>query len=145
MFLAPKAPKICKMYVNFVEEIEQLYGKRPLDLLIDSTGAEILDDSFQLMKNLAKVVSYGEASGKPYTNLWEKLVENSLTFSRLHIGHMDFTSEYWLDAQAKIQNFIKSGELKLFIEKVFDLDELDTLYDTLESRTVSGKLLLRFK
>ena len=104
---------------NFVEEIELLYGNRPLDLLIDSTGAQILDDSFRLMKNLAHVVSYGEASGKPYSNLWEKLVEKSLTFSRLHIGHMDFTSEYWLDAQIKIQNLIKSGELKLFVEKIF--------------------------
>ena len=130
---------------NFVEEIELLYGDRPLDLLIDSTGAEILDNSFRLMKNLAHVVSYGEASGKPYTNLWEKLVEKSLTFTRLHIGHMDMTSEYWLEAQVKIQKLITSGELKLFVEKIFDLNEFDNLYETLQSRRVGGKLLLKFK
>ena len=48
------------------------------------------------MKKLAHDISYGEASGKPYNNLWEKLVEKSLTFSRLHIGHMDFFSSYWI-------------------------------------------------
>ncbi len=77
------------------------------------------------MKTLAHVVSYGEASGKPYTNLWEKLVEKSLTFSRLHIGHMDMTSEFWLEAQVTLQNLIKSGELKLFVEKIFNLNEFD--------------------
>lgn len=130
---------------NFVKEIENLYGNTPIDLLIDSTGAEILDDSFQLMRNLAHVVSYGEASGKPYTNLWERLVQKSLTFTRLHIGHMDMTSEYWLVAQEKIQSLIESGELKLFIEEVFELTEFDKLYERLESRGVGGKLLLKFK
>ena len=130
---------------NFIEEIQKNYGNRPINLLIDSTGAEILDDSFKLMKNLAHVVSYGEASGKPYTNLWERLVEKSLTFSRLHIGHMDFMNKYWLDAQLEIQNLIKNGELKLFVEKIFDLDEIDKLYNTLQSRKVSGKLILKFK
>ncbi len=130
---------------NFIEEIQKHYGNSPINLLIDSTGAEILDESFKLMKNLAHVVSYGEASGKPYTNLWERLVEKSLTFSRLHIGHMDFMNKYWLDAQLEIQNLIKNGKLKLFVEKVFNLDEIDELYDTLKSRKVSGKLLLKFK
>ena len=66
---------------SFVKEINQKYGDNCIDILIDSTGAEILDASFNLMKKLAHVISYGEASGKPYNNLWEKLVEKSLTFS----------------------------------------------------------------
>ncbi len=130
---------------NFVDEIEKKYGINSVDYLIDSTGAEILNDSFKLMKNLAHVISYGEASGKPYQNLWDNLITKSLTFSRLHIGHMDFKSDYWLDAQRKIQDLICAGELKIFIEKVFNLDEIDSLYETLAGRKVGGKLLLEFK
>ena len=50
---------------QFTEEIQQKFGKSPIRLLIDSTGADILNDSFDLMQNLGHVVSYGEASGQP--------------------------------------------------------------------------------
>ena len=67
---------------DFTNEIQQKFGKTPVRLLIDSTGAEILNDSFDLMQNLGHVVSYGEASGKPYDNLWSQLV---LRLSLIHI------------------------------------------------------------
>ena len=130
---------------NFVEEINEKYGKNSIDILIDSTGAEILDSSFNLMKKLSHIISYGEASGKPYKNLWEKLVEKSLTFSRLHIGHMDFLSSYWSDAQFDIQNKIYKKELKIFVEKIFELEDFDNLYNLLATRNVAGKLLIKFK
>ncbi len=130
---------------SFVKEINQKYGDNSIDILIDSTGAEILDASFNLMKKLAHVISYGEASGKPYNNLWEKLVEKSLTFSRLHIGHMDFFSSYWIDAQYDIQNKISKKELIVYVEKIFELDDFDNLYNALGSRNIGGKLLLKFK
>ena len=130
---------------NFVNEIQDKYGNRPIDVLIDSTGAGILESSFALMKNLSHVVSYGEASGKPYDNLWERLVEKSLTFTRLHIGHMDFKSDYWIDAQKNIQKLIKNKQLKIFVEKIYNIDEFNEMYESLDTRKISGKLLIKFK
>jgi NADPH2:quinone reductase len=130
---------------DFTNEIQQKFGKTPIRLLIDSTGAEILNDSFDLMQNLGHVVSYGEASGKPYDNLWSQLVLRSLTFSRLHIGHINHQSEEWANAQITIQELIKNGELKLFIEHIFSLNDFDLAYHALDSRKVSGKILLKLK
>jgi len=130
---------------NFIEEIETRYGKNPISLLIDSTGAQILDDSFQLMENLGHVVSYGEASGKPYENLWSQLVKKSLTFSRLHIGHIDPCSKGWKEAQNFIQEKLVTEELKLYIDSIYDMNECHLAYEKLESRTVSGKVLIKIK
>lgn len=130
---------------EFTQEIQQKFGKSPVRLLIDSTGADILNDSFDLMQNLGHVVSYGEASGKPYDNLWSQLVSRSLTFSRLHIGHIDHKSEDWLQAQNIIQEMIKNKKLKLFIEHTFALEDFNLAYQALDSRKISGKILIKLK
>ena len=130
---------------DFTKEIQQKFGKTPVRLLIDSTGADILNDSFDLMQNLGHVVSYGEASGKPFDNLWAQLVLKSLTFSRLHIGHINHQSEDWLTSQKVIQKMIQNGSLNIFIEHIFTLEEFNQAYKALESRQVSGKVLLRLK
>ena len=130
---------------QFTDQIQQKFGKSPIRLLIDSTGADILNDSFDLMQNLGHVVSYGEASGKPYENLWSQLVLRSLTFSRLHIGHIDHQSDEWLQSQATIQEMIKDKKLKLFIEHTFSIEDFDLAYQSLDSRKVSGKILIKIK
>jgi NADPH2:quinone reductase len=130
---------------DFTKEIQQKFGKTPVRLLFDSTGADILYDSFDLMQNLGHVVSYGEASGKPFDNLWAQLVLKSLTFSRLHIGHINHQSEDWLTSQKVIQKMIQNGSLNIFIEHIFTLEEFNQAYQALESRQVSGKVLLRLK
>ena len=130
---------------QFTEQIQQKFGKSPIRLLIDSTGADILNDSFDLMQNLGHVVSYGEASGKPYDNLWSQLVLRSLTFSRLHIGHIDHQSNEWLQSQATIQEMIKNKKLKLFIEHTFLIEDFNLAYQSLDSRKVSGKILIKIK
>ncbi len=130
---------------DFTYEIEKKFGKNPIRLLFDSTGAKILNSSFDLMQNLGHVISYGEASGKPYDNLWSQLVLRSLTFSRLHIGHINHQSEEWEHAQITIQEMIKNGELKLFTEHIFSLKDFDSAYHALDSRKVAGKILIKIK
>ena len=63
-----------------------------VDKVLDSTGASILDRSFSAIRKLGHVVSFGEAEGRPLPNLWERLVAKSLTFTRFHLGHADFSS-----------------------------------------------------
>ena len=130
---------------DFAQEVQQKFGKCPISLLIDSTGADILNTSFDLMRNLGHVISFGEASGKPYDNLWSQLVLRSLTFSRLHIGHLDNQSSDWLNAQKTLQEMIKNRKLKLFIEHIFSIVDFKLAYQLLASRKVSGKILLKTK
>lgn len=129
---------------DFVEATLAFTGGKGVDKIVDSTGGSILDRSFEAIRLLGHVVSYGEAEGKPFPNLWERLVRKSLTFTRLHLGHVDPRSEVWKRGTDAVFKLIEDGTLRVPIEEVFPMEEVHAMYSRLESRQVSGKLLLRF-
>ncbi len=127
---------------NFEDAVLAFTGGNPVDKIVDSTGASILDRSFSLIRPLGHVVSYGEAEGKPFANLWERLVRGSHTFTRLHIGHLDCRSEAWLEGADAVLAHISDGSINVPIEGIFPMNEASTMFDRLASRQVAGKLLL---
>lgn len=127
---------------DFVEAVKAHLGGRPVDKVLDSTGASILDRSFGLMKKLGHVVSYGGAEGRPLPNLWERLVERSLTFTRFHLGHSDFSSMAWERGWKHVTAGLSEGRLEAPIEAVYPFEECAAMYDALRSRQMAGKLLL---
>lgn len=130
---------------DFVQAVLDVTDGRGVDKILDSTGATILDRSFGCIRNLGHVVSIGEAEGKPQDNLWERLVRGSLTFTRFHLGHSEFGSQAWRDGVAAVVGGIADGSIKVPIEQTFPFEQCAAMYDRLESRQVSGKLLLAVK
>jgi NADPH2:quinone reductase len=128
---------------DFVAAVMEFTGGKGVDKIVDSTGGTILDRSFATIRPLGHVVSYGEAEAKPQSNLWEQLVRKSLTFTRMHLGHIDDRSEAWRTALREVLAMVESGELEVPIEEVFPLARVHDMYDRLESRQVAGKLLLK--
>lgn len=128
---------------DFRDMVNAATGGRGVDKVVDSTGGSILDRSFDVIRTLGHVVSYGEAEAKPFPNLWERLVRKSLTFTRLHIGHIDCRSEAWHEGAGTVMAMIGRGEVRVPIEGVYDLDDAREMFARLESRAVAGKLLLR--
>lgn len=128
---------------DFVQATLSFTDGRGVDKIVDSTGGSILDRSFEAIRPLGHVVSYGEAEGRPFTNLWERLVKKSLTFTRLHLGHINHKSDAWEKGAEAVFGLVKDGALKVPIERVFPMNDVHAMYDRLESRQVSGKLLLQ--
>ncbi len=128
---------------DFVAAVMEFTGGKGVDKVVDSTGGSILDRSFDTIRLLGHVVSYGEAEAKPYANLWERLVQRSLTFTRFHLGHVDFGSVTWKNSVADILGRVSQGSLKVPVEGVFPLDRVHDMYARLESRQVAGKLILQ--
>lgn len=116
---------------------------RGVDKIIDSTGASILDRSFEAIRPLGHVVSYGEAEGVPFSNLWEQLVKKSLTFSRMHLGHMNYGSEDWVRGTKVVVSKIMDGSLKTPLEGIYDLENVSDMFAALESRKLAGKVILK--
>ena len=110
--------------------------------MLDSTGASILDRSFSTIRKLGHVVSFGEAEGRPLPNLWERLVARSLTFTRFHLGHADFSSRPWRQSIDAVLSGIMDGSLKVPLEETFPFNEAGAMLDRLASRQVAGKLIL---
>ncbi|MCA3585667.1 MAG: quinone oxidoreductase [Methylocystis sp.] len=127
---------------DFVAEVMRFTAGRGVDKVIDSVGASTLDRSFDTIRRLGHVVSYGEAEGKPWPNLWERLVAKSLTFGRMHLGHLDYRSPAWMACVDAVVTDIVNGSLQVPIERIFPMAEADAMFAALASRTISGKLLL---
>jgi len=130
---------------DFLAACQEISGGRGVDLVLDSVGASTLDRSFSALKNLGHVVSYGEAEGRPFTNLWERLVPKSLTFTRFHLGHVDVGSQSWRTRLDHVMDGLAAGWLKMTIVERYPLDQAARMLKRLESRQVSGKLLLAVK
>ena len=127
---------------DFVALALEMMGGRGVDKVVDSTGATILDRSFDCIRKLGHVVSYGEAEGKPLANLWERLVQKSLTFTRLHIGHLDNRGPDWYRAVDEVVGAVVAGRLQVPIAGTFPLAEAEAMFAALDSRQTAGKLIL---
>jgi NADPH2:quinone reductase len=127
---------------DFVAVALAMTGGRGVDLVIDSLGATTLDRSFEAVRKLGKVVNIGEAEGDPFKNIRERLLPRSLTFTRFHLGHVDRGSPLWQASVEAMLEGIVQGWLEVPIERVFAFDHAQRMNEALESRRVSGKLLL---
>jgi NADPH:quinone reductase len=130
---------------DFVAAVMAFTGGKGVDKIVDSTGAGILDRSFATIRKLGHVVSFGEAEGRPLPNLWERLVTKSLTFTRFHLGHADFSSAIWRQGIDEVVGAIVAGRLKVPLEETFPFEKAGAMLDRLASRQVSGKLILAVK
>jgi NADPH:quinone reductase len=130
---------------DFVAAVMAFTGGKGTDKIVDSTGASILDRSFATIRKLGHVVSFGEAEGRPFPNLWERLVSKSLTFTRFHLGHVDFASDIWRRSVDEIVGGIMTGALRVPIEETFPFEKAGAMLERLASRKVSGKLILAVK
>ena len=127
---------------DFVAAVMAFTGGKGVDKIVDSTGASILDRSFATIRKLGHVVSFGEAEGRPFPNLWERLVSKSLTFTRFHLGHADLASAIWRRGVDEVVGGIMAGALRVPIEETFPFEKVGAMLERLASRQVSGKLIL---
>lgn len=127
---------------DFVAAVAELTQGRGVDIVFDSVGAATLDRGFDAIRTLGQIISYGEASGRPFGNIWERMVPKSATFTRFHLGHFVPGTPAWNRAVLHVLDGIRHGWLRIFIEDVYPLARAADMHVRLESRTVSGKLLL---
>ena len=86
--------------------------------------------------------SRASAKGRPFPNLWERLVAKSLAFTRFHLGQADFPSAVWRQSIDAVVGRIMDGSLKVPLEETFAFSEACAMLDRLGSRQVAGKLIL---
>jgi NADPH2:quinone reductase len=115
---------------------------RGVDLALDSLGATTLDRTFNVVRKLGRIISYGEAEGQPFKNIRERILPRSQTFTRFHLGHVDPGSAMWRQGLEYVLQGIMTGWLKVPVERIYKMDQAKDMHVRIESRQVSGKLLL---
>lgn len=127
---------------DFVAAVMEATGGRGADLAIDSLGAATLDRTFDAVKVLGHVINIGEAEGKPFDNIRDRVLPRSQTFTRLHIGHIMPDPVLWQRGMDDVLKAISDGWLDIPIVERFRLERAGDMHARFEARGVSGKLLL---
>lgn len=127
---------------DFVVETIRLTRGRGVDLVIDSLGAEILEKSFDALKPFGRVINIGEAAGYPHFDIRAKLYQRSTSLAGFEFLHAKPGSPGWRRGIKAIVASLADGTLRMPIEAIFPLAEAGNAHKLLESRQVSGKLLL---
>jgi NADPH:quinone reductase len=70
-------------------------------------------------------------------------MRKSLTFTRRHIGHLDFFSPAWAEGAPQVIEGTASGTITVPIEGVYSFEQVHDMFAQLGSRQVAVKLLLK--
>lgn len=127
---------------DFVAEAMRLTDGRGVDLVIDSLGADILERSFDALRPFGHVINIGEAAGYPKFDIRAKLYERSTSLAGFEFLHARPGSAQWQRGVVHIIDYLSDGSLRMPISAITPLAEAGRAHRLLETRQVSGKLLL---
>lgn len=127
---------------DFVAAVLAMTDGQGAHLAVDSLGASTLDRTFDAVRLLGHVINIGEAEGKPYDNIRDRILPRSQTFTRLHIGHIMPDQALWRRGMEYVLGGIADGWLDIPIVDRVPLENVQDMHRQFEARGVSGKLLL---
>lgn len=128
---------------DYLAEVRRFTDGEGVDLLIDSLGGDFLPQSIGLLKTYGHTINIGEAAGYPDFDIRHKLYENSTSLAGFEVLHAMRRPGAWQKGVDAVLEHLVSGALEMPVEDIFAFDAVHDLHRKLESRTVSGKLLLQ--
>ncbi len=134
----------CLLYdqVDWVAEVKRLTGGAGVDVVYDSVGRATFLKGLDCLKPCGYMVSFGQSSGP--VEAFDLLLlssKGSLFVTRPSLAH-HVGPEELARSTADIFSWIKSGKLKLRIDKAYKLADAAQAHRDLEGRKSSGKLIL---
>lgn len=133
---------------DFEAETKRLIaGKSPsvkgVDVVYDSVGKTTFDKGLNLLRPRGMMVLFGGSSGAvaPFDPII-LTQKGSLFLTRPSLGHYIATSQELQQRAGAVFGMIRDGKLKLRIEHVYPLAEVQQAHRDLEGRKTTGKLLL---
>lgn len=128
---------------DFESEVMRLTDGKKLDVVYDSVGKDTFAKSLNCLKPRGMLVLYGQSSGAVAPLDPQVLnAKGSLFLTRPTLAHYTLTRAELLQRANDLFAWMRDGKLQVRIEKTFPLDQVAAAHRLLESRAVSGKLLL---
>lgn len=129
--------------IDFEAEVKRLTGGRGVQVVYDSVGRDTFEKSLNCLSLRGMMVLFGQASGPvPPVDVQILNRKGSLFLTRPTLHHYTATREELLQRAGDVLSWVKSGALKLRIDRTFPLTEAAQAHHRLESRRAIGKLLL---
>ena len=128
---------------DFEAETKRLTGGKGVDVVYDSVGKTTFEKGLNLLRPRGMMVLYGGSSGAvaPFDPL-VLTQKGSIFLTRPSLGHYIITAQELQHRAGAVFAMIREGKLKLRIEHVYPLADVQQAHRDLEGRKTTGKLLL---
>jgi NADPH:quinone reductase len=128
---------------DFEAETKRLTGGKGVDVVYDGVGQATFAKSLNVLRLRGMLVLYGTSSGPvPPVDPATLSEKGSLYMARTTLAHFTATHQEFVARSSAVFGMIAAGKLKVRIGKTYPLAEAAQAHRDLESRRLTGKLLL---
>ncbi len=128
---------------DFEPEVKRLTGGKGVDVVYDGVGKATFEKNLNVIRLRGMLVLYGMSSGPvPPVDPAKLSEKGSIYMARTTLAHFTATREELLARTRALFAMIAEGKLNVRIGKTYPLAEAAQAHRDLESRQLSGKLLL---
>jgi NADPH:quinone reductase len=128
---------------DFEPEVKRLTNGKGVDVVYDGVGKATFEKNLNVMRLRGMLVLYGMSSGAvPPVDPAKLSEKGSLYIARTTLAHFTASREELLARTSALFAMIADGKLHLRIAKKYPLAEAAQAHRDLESRQLTGKLLL---
>jgi NADPH2:quinone reductase len=127
---------------DFAARVRELTDGRGVDVVYDSVGRDTFSGSLRSLAVRGHLVNFGQSSGpvEPFTV--SRLAEKSNTLSRPLLFHYIESPAERAEMAARLFEMLRTGLLRVEIGAEFPLREAARAHRAIESRSVSGSIIL---
>ena len=127
---------------DFFEEIKN--SKTSVDLILDFIGGDYINKNINLLNNDGKLVNIGFQNGsKTEINLMKVMLKRlTITGSTLRIRDNSFKGKILNDLIKFVFPEIEKGKIKIYIDSIYNLDDVVKAHKRLDEGKHIGKIVL---
>mmetsp|Transcript_6959 Transcript_6959/g.14327 ORF Transcript_6959/g.14327 Transcript_6959/m.14327 type:complete len:359 (+) Transcript_6959:113-1189(+) len=129
--------------VDIAAEVMKITDGSGCSLVIDGVGKSTYEISLKCVSKRGLFVSFGNASGAVPAFPVLKLLEKSAYVTRPKLNDYVVTREELLERANEVFSWVKEGELKIRVDKVFSLEDAKLGHEYLEDGKGRGKILFK--
>lgn len=129
--------------VDIASKVLEVTGGKGCGLVIDGIGKSTYEISLKCLSKRGLFVSFGNASGAVPAFPVLKLLEKSAYVTRPKLNDYVTTREELLERANEVFGWVKKGELKISVDKVFTLEDARMGHEYLEDGKGRGKILFK--
>jgi len=123
--------------------VKRLTAERGVNVVYDSVGKDTFEKSLGCLARRGMMVLYGQSSGPvPPVDPQVLNAKGSLFLTRPTLHHYTHTREELLVRAGDVLSWVRSGVLRLRIDRDFPLAQAADAHRYLQDRQTKGKVLL---
>lgn len=124
------------------KELRALLDGRGVDIALEMSGGNILDECLGCLAPLGRMVVFGIASGEVASVAVPCLLGGSTAIAGFYLGAYFHKRQLIVDTLNEMAAFVRSGRLQVIIGREFSLDEATLAHQAIESGGSLGKLII---